>query len=297
MFIRLGGIGLGTPHPSPDESDLWNGYSQETFIPGDRSRSLLILGGFGISGPFLFEEAARCTSSWHGSHVRIVNLAGSDGTYESLQWTDADRMVSEADRALTDLVKETGSRPVLIGFSTGALVAGILAGRRQRDLLGCALISPPLRMRRRFHESLMRFAHFTFHCPLTYPLFWWWRWFWMRTPAKNSDSLTERQRNLPQMGWTPGASSTSIRSLQRDLLSEAHAGLTGTEMPMLFLHGLRDGKAEWRETERFASAIAGASTTFVPFADSGHTISIGREAALFDETLCDWLDRLWTAGS
>lgn len=293
MFIRLGKLGFGTPELSPEELNSWRGYDSESRFEGAADKTILMLGGFGISGPFVFEEAAREINQRSGARVVVVNLAGNDGSYRSLQWADAELIMQEAEAKLIALAREAGTKITLVGFSTGALVAASLAGRQPELVRGCAIVSPPLRMKRKLHEGLMRFAHFTYNCPFTYPLFWWWRWYWMRTPSKSSDSMTDRQRKLPQLRWTPGASATSIRSLQLETLEHARTSLEQSGLPILIAHGRRDGKAPFQDTEALAEVLAGPNTSFVPFESSGHTISIGRESAQFRQVLGDWLESVW----
>jgi pimeloyl-ACP methyl ester carboxylesterase len=293
VFLDLGPIGFGQPKDSAEQLQRWREYSANKTIEGDPARTLILFGGFGVSSSYVFEEIAQQTSERLSARIIMANLDGNDGKFASLQWTDAAKMRLKARSLVEDVLKTCTAPPIVGGFSTGSLLAASLKADFGSAIGGSIMLSTPLKMKNKLHQGLMRFGYSTFYSYLTYPSFWWWRFFWIRTPGKVSDTMTERQRLMPQLEWTPGASTCGLIRLQRDARAAISGKMRRTPAPLLVMHGKRDGKAPWRDSQWIVDQLKGPQTTSVLMEDSGHTITLGREKDTFNRTMLTWLEEYW----
>jgi carboxylesterase len=114
-------------------------------IAGD-ARGVLCL--HGLTGtPFEVRPLAEALGA-SGYTVEVPLLAGHGATLRDLaatQWSD---WLASAERALDDLHRRIGSRPIfLVGFSMGGLLALRLARQFPERIAAQVIMAAPLRMR------------------------------------------------------------------------------------------------------------------------------------------------------
>lgn len=115
-------------------------------LAGRGAGQVLLLGGFGASPEPLRGLGERLRAA--GADVTIAALARHTGDdalfYSSRTW----HYYAAAARQLHELTSRPGAPVILGGYSTGALVALLLAATRPPNLAGLVLVSPALRTSR-----------------------------------------------------------------------------------------------------------------------------------------------------
>lgn len=90
-----------------------------------------------------------------GYSVQIPLLAGHGATIEEMRVTTAATFIESARQELTK-IDLTGGNVVLVGLSFGALLALLLAAENPDRVRGAVLLSPPLLIRPRIREWVLR---------------------------------------------------------------------------------------------------------------------------------------------
>lgn len=289
MFLPLGHFGVGRPALTARERDSWLGFTKPSRFAGRVDRSILLWGGFGVAGRPVFDDFGRCLQRHCKADVEISNLPGHDGDYMEIQRTDSEEFMARARVQLREALARCAPHKIVIGgISTGAVLAFNLAAEFADRVKGILLCAPIIDVRSSYHRTLARISNMCedvgFFRPLREPT----RNLWIRTPQKQSDKATAAQLAMPQLDWTPISSAASVVSLQRTAQRFASSVMRGTDIPICVLHGARDGKAHPYATERFVRKLQAKRMRFEIFPDSGHMLTLGREAAKVNEIACTW---------
>jgi len=120
-------------------------WSAELQLDGEGPNSVLLLGGFG-SGPETLRELAQHLNDATGATVLVAGLARHAGDERAFYQSRAWHYLREAERRFLEFWQARG-RPVhLGGYSTGALLALMIAARHPSKVAGLILVSPALRL-------------------------------------------------------------------------------------------------------------------------------------------------------
>ncbi len=122
-------------------------WVSEILLPGSRDGRVVLFAGFG-SGPETLRELGEALQANTGSTVLLAALPRHDGDERVFRGSRSWHYVTEAERRFLPFWEERRDPIVLGGYSTGALVALLLAARHPDKVRGLILVSPALRLAR-----------------------------------------------------------------------------------------------------------------------------------------------------
>jgi len=122
-------------------------WSSEVRLEGKGSGRVMLLSGFG-SGPETLRPLGEALRDAVGATVLLAALPRHTGDRAAFVRSRAWHYVAEAEAGFLQFAAESDERVVLGGYSTGALVALVLAARHPARVAGLVLASPALRLSR-----------------------------------------------------------------------------------------------------------------------------------------------------
>lgn len=124
-------------HPLP--------WTTEIAFEGTGPTRVMFVAGYG-SGPETLRDLGQVLHATLDATVRLVALAGHTGTLGTFLESRSWQYLREAEERFLRFWSETGTRVHLGGYSTGALVALLIAARHPEKVAALVLVSPALRL-------------------------------------------------------------------------------------------------------------------------------------------------------
>jgi carboxylesterase len=120
-------------------------WNAEIRLDGSAADSVMLLAGFG-SGPETLRELAEHVRAATSGTVLVCSLARHTGNERAFHRSRSWHYFRDAERRFLEFWGEQG-RPIhLGGYSTGALVALVVASRHPSKVAGLVMMSPALRV-------------------------------------------------------------------------------------------------------------------------------------------------------
>jgi pimeloyl-ACP methyl ester carboxylesterase len=215
----------------------------------------------GLGAPGYLRRWVRKTGAW--ANVEVLDLPGWRGGRATRCEPTIDAIADVTTRRLDDW---TGGRPVLVGHSTGAQVAALVAHRAPHRLAGVVLASPTFDPSMRGWPGLFGRA--------------------LRTlPHETTGELAAVLPKYLRGGVVP------VLNLLRDGVRQGAAVYQPVQVPVLVLTGQHDYLAPPSWADRLAREL-GAHKAIVP---GGHNFCFTHPAAADDATRAGV--RLWWCSS
>lgn len=122
-------------------------WSHEILIPGSGQARVMLIGGFG-AGPESLRELGDAIAARAGATVLVAGIARHTGDAREFLRSRSWHFLNEAERRFLSFWQEGGHPVLLGGYSTGALLALLIAARHPDKVTALVLASPALRLAR-----------------------------------------------------------------------------------------------------------------------------------------------------
>lgn len=120
-------------------------WTTEILLEGTGSTRVMFVAGYG-SGPETLRDLGGFVQARLDATVLLVALAGHTGAPEAFRQSRSWQYVREAEERFLRFWREAGTSVHLGGYSTGALVALLVAARHPEKVAALVLVSPALRL-------------------------------------------------------------------------------------------------------------------------------------------------------
>lgn len=190
-------------------------WSSEIRLDGEGRARVLLFAGFG-AGPETLRSLAEALQSDALATVLLLSLAGHTGDQRAFERSRSWHYIGEAEERFVRFWQERGTPVHLGGYSTGALIALLVAARHPEKVAGLVLTSPALRLSRT-DKQLVGFAAGSLY--------------YVALPAALLGSLLALAWKSRTQGW--GARRRTLGALgAMAVWASATAGLRGLTVPL-----------------------------------------------------------------
>ena len=190
-------------------------WSPEIRLDGGGRARVLLFAGFG-AGPETLRSLAEALQSDALATVLLLSLAGHTGDRRAFERSRSWHYIGEAEERFIRFWQERGTPVHLGGYSTGALIALLVAARHPEKVAGLVLTSPALRLSRT-DKQLVGFAAGSLY--------------YVALPAALLGSLLALAWKSRTQGW--GARRRTLGALgAMAVWASATAGLRGLTVPL-----------------------------------------------------------------
>ena len=122
-------------------------WSHEILIPGSGQTRVMLVGGFG-AGPESLRELGEALAARVGATVLLSGIPRHTGDAQEFLRSRSWHFLNEAEQRFLRFWGDGGHPVLLGGYSTGAILALLIAARHPDKVTGLVLASPALRLAR-----------------------------------------------------------------------------------------------------------------------------------------------------
>jgi carboxylesterase len=222
-----------------------------------------------------------------GYSVEVPVLAGHGGTLRDLAATQWPDWLASAERAMDQLRRNVGDRPIaIVGFSMGGLLALRLARLFPERIAALVIMAAPLRMRpfqTRGVRALCRlpvdFKSYPFVCI---------------PKLKGSDVSDPEMRDAnPSLRAFPLSAVTSLF----DLMDQVRADLPNVRAPTLVIHGRQDHTVPMEDSLELTGSLGSEVIERLWLERSFHIVTLDVERSTVSSAVTSFLARHLGAGA
>lgn len=328
-FVEFMGIGIGTPpcrseRLAPEEpeyipvvadshfrADWPDGTPWRSEYPpkalrmppaGDNGGQLLILGGYGLSCVYLFQDLVTLLQErLPGFGISVADIPGAGGHPRNMRAAEGDAIEDCISDTLGSVLKESNRDIIIVTFSTAGLFLRPALIKLQQDgfdierIIGVSVISLPLGVRRPENEMLARVVDLVERYGPTRPIAHIGDFIWIKVSTRRPDSHTPpRLATIPHTAWYPLRATATIIAQGLKLRDSSLLPDSLRTIPQFVIHGARDGKCPsgpvWALVSRLISE--GQTIRKLELPNSGHAIPLGKDITLFESEFLQWCETI-----